>query len=100
LRPSTRDGHEISDGSGTLISVVRKANLSGQRRTLDWNEHHALGMKTAHGLRYKRDTEAGGYHRNRRCYLWRLLCQVWTESGVGKGRENAIIDKWINCACE
>ena len=98
LRLPTRDRHEISDGSGALISAVRKANLSGQRRTLDCDEHHALGMKAAHGLRYKRDTEAGGYHRNRRCHLWRLLRKVRTESGAGKGRENGIVDRWINCA--
>jgi hypothetical protein len=58
LRLSTRDGYEISDAGGALSSAVRKANLSGQRRTLDWNEHHAVGTKAAHRLRHKRDTEA------------------------------------------
>src|SRR5262245_3185435 len=40
------------DGGGALSSAVREANLSGHRRTLDWDEHHALGMNAAHGIRH------------------------------------------------
>src|SRR5215468_4844698 len=100
LRLPTRDGHEISDGGGALISAVRKANLSGQRRTLDWDEHDAVGTKAAHGLRHKRDTEAGGYHWNRRCHLRRLLGQVRTESGASNGCKDGIVDRRIDCARE
>src|SRR5215468_1945664 len=100
LRLPTRDGHEISDGGGALSSAVRKANLSGQRRALDWDEHHAVGLKAAHGLRRKRDTEAGGYHRNRRCRLRRLLGQVRAKSGAGNGCEDVVVERRINYARE
>lgn len=100
LRLPTRDGHEISDGGGTLSPAVCKANLSGQRWTLDRDEDHALGIKTAHGLRHKRNTEASGYHRNSRCHLRRLLSQIRNAPGADKGCDNGVIDRWIDRARE
>ena len=100
LRLLTRDGDEISDDGGALCSAVSEANLSQQRRTLDRDERNAIGTNATHGLWYKRDAEAGGYHRNRRRHLRRLLGKLRTESGTDKSCENGVVDRWINCACE